>query len=356
MAESNESSGKDAGSDEIISLEKLVNVQADAVKPSTVAGAPVPPPKVDPKTAPAGASAAPAVSPANDELDRLLAVEDPAFAASLHELADLKHDDQTEVTVDNDLESILRRERIEAALKGPKKLYLLLVKRPIRKIGSLVTAASAWVKALRTTALPALKAGSAVALVKTKAGLKVAVAGVKFVTSKFTDLPRASKLLLVGVVLLGAASVAVGIFTFKKQLLPSFQNEFMTSFARVADTEFTFEEGAGWENLNDPFLHPEHIVLIDRIIANLKSRSGNPMTMLELFIETSSQEAAVELRDREAEARDVIGRTLNQMPYDEIVTVDGKNKVKVFLRKDLNSIMTKGRIRRVFFKSIILKP
>jgi flagellar basal body-associated protein FliL len=98
--------------------------------------------------------------------------------------------------------------------------------------------------------------------------------------------------------------------------------------------------------------------MIERIVANLRrnSPSPNPMTMMELYIETSSQDAAIELRDREGEARDVIGRTLNRMPYDELTSAAGKNKLKVFLRQDLNSIMTKGRIRRVFFKSLILKP
>jgi flagellar basal body-associated protein FliL len=364
MAENEGTPGK--GKDEIISLEKLVSVEAEPPRQNSVAGAPVPPSKTaaSPATSPpAGASAAPPPAdpnsvPISDDLDRLFALEDPGFADSLKELNDLKVEDGTEAVDDSDLDSVLNRELREAAVKGPKKLLLLLVTRPLRKVQALGVWLRAQAVAFRTTGIPAAKAGAKAGLLKTKSALLTAIYFVKSWVIRFIALPRASKFLLLGIVLLAAATVVVGMVTFRNKLLPSFQAQYIMSFAGVADSAYDIEKNESWENLNDPFLHPEHIVLIDRIITNLKpdSPTPNPMTLLDLFIETSSQEAAVELRDRESEARDVIGRTLNQMPYDEFTTVNGKNKVKIFLRKDLNDMMTKGRIRRVFFKSLIIKP
>ena len=58
----------------------------------------------------------------------------------------------------------------------------------------------------------------------------------------------------------------------------------------------------------------------------------------------------------EAEARDAISTTRLQMSYDELSTEAGKSKLKVVLRKNLNEVLSTGRVRRVYFKSIIVKP
>jgi flagellar basal body-associated protein FliL len=369
MADNESKSGNDSGSDEIISLERLVSVEPPG--PKKIAGAPAPATAGIAKAPAAGtggianvpsnpatvqsAQASLNATSANEEVDQLFALEDPAFAESLKDLADLGPGD---VAADADLDSLVKKARAEAATKGPKKLYLFLIVRPARGLSSLVNFIKAKVLGLRTTAIPAIKAGASYTLVKSKSGAIGTIAGLKFAFGKFAEMSGAAKLKLFLVIGLAVATIAVGLFTFREHLLPSFQTNYVSSLDKIADAEYTFKDSDGWENLNDPYLHPEHMVLIERIISNLKpdSPTPNPMTMMELFIETSSQEAAVELRDREAEARDVIGRTLNQMPYDEMSTVNGKNKVKVFLRKDLNEMMTKGRVRRVFFKSLILKP
>jgi flagellar basal body-associated protein FliL len=80
------------------------------------------------------------------------------------------------------------------------------------------------------------------------------------------------------------------------------------------------------------------------------------MGVFAFYIETSNQESAVELKDRDGEARDVISRTLEQMSAEGLSSVDGKEKLKIVIRKNLNSILTRGQVRRVFIKNIVLKP
>lgn len=345
--------------DEMISLEDLVSDQGNK---SSIAGAPVPPtaqessPTQPEASPPAGGEAKPAVQPASDDVDRLLSVEDPSFLAQMGDLAELSTVE--EVEPDNEIEKIVAQAKVDARARGIKKLALLLVIKPTRKVRQGFQALGRLAKSAKTDGLPLLKLKLAAffATIKSylKAGIGVLGAGLAWVK----ELPRASKLMLVVVMLLGAGSIAVTALTLKGQLLPDLQRSFLVSFESVADRAFKIEEKDTWENFNDPLLHPEHIVLIERIIANLarEENGANPMALIDIYIEAGSHPGAVEIKDREGEARDVIGRTLEKMRYDDLVTVNGKNKLKVFLRKDLNAFMTQGRVRRIYFKSIILKP
>lgn len=103
----------------------------------------------------------------------------------------------------------------------------------------------------------------------------------------------------------------------------------------------------------------QNIMSIPRMISNIKksSRSGlNPMIALEFYFEGTTPEGVVEIKDRDYEIKDRISRLLEESTFDQLDTVEGKQVLLEKVKRDINQVLTKGKVRRVFYKSIILKP
>lgn len=165
-------------------------------------------------------------------------------------------------------------------------------------------------------------------------------------------------LLSVGVIALAGFT---GYLTLKGRLLPSPKREWVASFTEIADGVFTYEESAGFEDFNDPLHHPEFVVLFDRIVVNLTRTEGasadaRPMAAMELYIQTDNQDGAIELKDRKVEVQDTVSRAVERMTYPVLSSEEGKAKLKLLIRKELNEKLVKGRVRRVYLKTIVLNP
>jgi flagellar basal body-associated protein FliL len=305
-----------------------------------------------------GVQAAPSAAESAALIDRVLEVEDPGFAHEMKSIQSEANAPAADVAVDSDVDALVQNEKIEKASKGMKRLRLFLFVRPRRKLQNAREQMKAIGPWLKLTALPATKAGAIRSAHAAKAGVQWAGAKVKTGLGWYGGQSRQSKLLIVAVIGLAVAAAAMTRLAMHGTFLPTLEKDFLTSFADGADAKFTFGEGEKWQDLNDPLLHPEHIVLLERLIVNLKNPGDgtNPMALLDLYVEAGSQDAAVEIKARDAEVRDMVLRTMEQLSYDELVTETGKNKLKVFLRKNLNEMITKGRVRRLFFKSIVVKP
>ncbi len=282
-------------------------------------------------------------------IDALLATEDPQFAASMTELRQQVAQDAGNVELDSlDLEE-----------KPPGKIARLkaLILRPINTISGLADAAANRATKLKTSSVEIAKDGGKVVVEKSKHGLAATGGAVKGTLGSFKALPLKSKLLVFAVIVMGVLSIMTLKIVLKGPVLPTLETKYLGSFAEVADKSYEYDNEEPMEDFTDPFFHPEHVMLIDKIVVNLRrdEEGSNPMGLFEFYIEASSDEGAIEIKDREVEVRDVISRTLEQMPYDELVTAAGKNKVKVILRKNLNQFLTKGRVRRVYFRNVVLK-
>ncbi len=169
-----------------------------------------------------------------------------------------------------------------------------------------------------------------------------------------------SKLAILASLALSAALVFVVQSAYRqRKIFPEMDLEYLTTFAKVADHAYEIEEGEAFEEFNSPLRHPEYMVLLDKFIVNVRHSPGasdNPMVMVELFLEAGSQEAAIEINDRKIEIRDLILSNLQSQSYRDFSSGGGKFRIKISLRKDLNTLLSKGQVRRVLFRSIILKP
>lgn len=289
-------------------------------------------------------------------VDQALAEEDPSFGDSMKTLKTAGVGAGTDVEIDSiDVDKVIsEQKKLKSRIKFLARTLILT------PLGIFINFLSGGEPPLvRITKL----GKAAFAFIKS-AGIKI----FGFITSllkiinnyvgAYFDMSFPRKMLVVTVVLLGAATYFVIQLTLSGRIKPSVSETFASSMTNVADEKFSYSSDEPTYDFNDPVLHPEHIVLFDKFVVNLKptDSSPNPMGLFEFFLEASTSEGAVELKDREVEVRDSISRALEQMTYDELTTVIGKNKVKIIMRKNLNDILTKGRIRRVFYNNVVLKP
>lgn len=130
------------------------------------------------------------------------------------------------------------------------------------------------------------------------------------------------------------------------------KDPFLKSFDEVADKK---NEVA--PEKNDDNKIPEYVISLPRIIANLKSPNTRHLSMvtMELYIQTSEREAAIEIKNREKEVKDLVGRTLEQFTYKDLDSIEGKEKMKLKLKLTVNGILNNGRVQSIFFKSFQMR-
>lgn len=283
------------------------------------------------------------IGPDLNEIDGLLAAEDPEFARALEEIKEgMNEQVEGEIQIDTlDIEDLVKGR----AGGGP------FFDRVRQLPGHLLSGLRASWPLVKESLQRYLNSGKET-FQKTREFFSGWIA-------QYSRLPRKSKLMLWAAIALGGLSVATLVVSFSGQLHIDVGPKFLYSFADIADAKFVYDENEPLEDFTDPLFHPEHIVAVDRIIVNLRRPKNepdrNPMGFFDFYFEASTQECAVELKDREGEVRDLVARTLEQLTYEELVTIPGKEKMKLALRKSLNGFLTRGQIRRVFLKNIVLK-
>ncbi len=159
------------------------------------------------------------------------------------------------------------------------------------------------------------------------------------------------------------AMMGVLVFVIKKlkagDLLPDFKVQLVSTVAAFPDGSWTFDPEEPLEDFFSPIRLPEHVVLLEKMVVNIKpspSSDKNPMGYFEFYLEADTQEAAVEIGDRQAEVSDAVQRTLEEITYDELITPSGKFKTKLIIRQNVNAVLTRGRVRKVFIGSMVVKP
>lgn len=103
----------------------------------------------------------------------------------------------------------------------------------------------------------------------------------------------------------------------------------------------------------------KNVMTLSKMFINVKAseNSGStPMLALEINVEGISADAIIEIKDREAEFKDLLLRFTEEQSYDELVTTAGKQNLCDQFRMIINAHLTQGQVRRVLLKSFIIKP
>lgn len=154
-------------------------------------------------------------------------------------------------------------------------------------------------------------------------------------------------------------SIATGVLVWNYKGAIFHQNLFITSLAEIGSDLVEFNPMTDVEPFYDNIHFAKNLITISPMHVNIRSsvNSGlNPMLAIEVTAEGLSSDAIIELKDREAEFKDLLLRHTEDKTYDELVESEGKQRLCDQYREILNSYLTRGQIRRVHLKSFIIKP
>jgi flagellar basal body-associated protein FliL len=288
------------------------------------------------------------------KLDALLFSQDPKFKEKINELRTLEVKGEIEVDMFDSgaLESLeIKRDKVSPPSPEEQKIKLPLKDQIRSHINSMLTALT---RSLDTENLNfSAIVGKILAFFRDRILKAVAL------ITQFRTLPFKTKVSVIGLFSLTVMLAFMVKMIMEGDFLPSFEMRLIPTVAANADQSWNYDEKEPVDDFFSSIRHPEHIVLLERLVVNVKSSEGsgpNPMGFFEFYIEASTEDAAIEINDRKAEVKDAMQRTIEGITYDELVTPAGKNKLKLILRKNINSVLTKGRVRKLFFKSVVIKP
>lgn len=127
----------------------------------------------------------------------------------------------------------------------------------------------------------------------------------------------------------------------------------------VADQKYSYAPDTKVIRYSNDLLAPQHFVLINKIVVNIKPgklSTANPMVAFDLYVRTDNEAASVEIRDREKQIQDHLQRFCEDLSYDQVQSEEGKVSWKNRMKRELNLVLTTGRVKEVFFKTLLVKP
>ena len=193
----------------------------------------------------------------------------------------------------------------------------------------------------------------------TKRGLARLSHNISEALRQFSFWPAKKKIATFGIIFGVLGTGAFIFFAATKPLLPQTNDLFILTLEDSADSVNTYDPATESEAFYDSSRASQNIIALQKIVVNIKrsSQSGpNPMGAFEFYIEGNSPDVMVEVKDREYEVKDLFQRNAEEMSFDQMESADGKQLLLEKLRREVNRILTKGRVRKVFFKTAILKP
>lgn len=154
--------------------------------------------------------------------------------------------------------------------------------------------------------------------------------------------------------------VSAGLYVIWKNPIHLVSNQlFLTSYADLGAEVHEFKADDEMEAFYDNPRFAKNLISISRMIVNVrpsKNSGSNPMLAIEINAEGISPEATIELKDREAEFKDLLIRQAEDFTYDELITTEGKQNLCDQFRLVINANLTNGQIRKVFLKAFVIKP
>ncbi|XGC81515.1 flagellar basal body-associated FliL family protein [Bdellovibrio bacteriovorus] len=296
-----------------------------------------------------------------ESLDSILAEEDPEFAQSL---LDIGPDNPTEiynesVELEYTLEEELKRWKEASPKKAKIAKYLPFIPRLSYRVRVFRASLRLTIVKQKEQAIyrvknagPLLMAGAKNSALKLKTSLSDGLQAF----SKFSTLKKVG---FAGLVLVTAAGGFLIYRITTKGLLPPEKEMFISSMEDWAQEKHFYDRSAQMESFYESTRMSQNILLMKKMTVNLRpsSESGpNPMGAFEFYVEGAASEVVVEIKDREPEVEDLFLRTIEDMTFDQVSSGEGKQLLCERLRKEVNKILTKGYVRRIFIKNAIVKP
>lgn len=94
---------------------------------------------------------------------------------------------------------------------------------------------------------------------------------------------------------------------------------------------------------------------LDTFTVNLKSDSGRRFLKTTISLELEGEELSLELDAKSAVLRDRIIRILSSKTLEEVSSKKGKNKLSMQIMDTLNSMISDGRIKGIYFTEFVIQ-
>lgn len=185
-------------------------------------------------------------------------------------------------------------------------------------------------------------------LKKTKEGL-----------SKFKSFSLKRKLGVIFSFILLLGAIGFSWLSYKKGVVPHKFDLFILNLEKKATAVYFYDP----ENETEPFYEnlriANHTLLMPKFYVNLKVSKGSgprPMAALEIFIEGMAPEVVIEIKDREVEFKDRVSRIVEGFTFETLEDPEGKKQLRDKIRKEMNTVLTTGKVKDIFLKNMIIKP
>jgi flagellar basal body-associated protein FliL len=226
------------------------------------------------------------------------------------------------------------------------------------KVKLIDSAQVAWIHAKNFTYYVAVD-GRKIAVEKIKVQLKIFAESLAKNKANFKKLSWKLKLAFVGIFVLILLTPALIYLSVTNRLVPSEPELFLNSIESVAGEKSEYDAAEGMEGFYDNLRASQNMILIQKMVLNIKtskSSGPNPMVAMEFFVEGVNSDVVVEIKDREVMMRDLMMRTIEDFDFDTLESGDGKKELVARLQKELNAVLTTGRIKNIRIKTFIVKP
>lgn len=295
-----------------------------------------------------------------EQIDKLLEADDPAFAKSLSQIKEVGVEGEVHIESAVTGAETLTTEAEED--EKPKRRTWLVVLKPVHLVrdwirtrlikirNTAVIVGRQFVMGLRTW--PREFFGYAKAMFKI---LRQQLRDAMLVVRE-TSWPR--RLVWTGFGAMVAATVILFVMSVSGIWLPGFMIHVETDLTKHADRSWEMKSDEAYVALFKAFPQKEIEFLFPKVVVNLKRTNStqNPMGTFEVYVVLDSQDVAIEVEARRKELGDRLQRVLEDQTYADLSGPLGKKRIKDFLRRDLNAVLSQGWVKDVLIKNIILKP
>ena len=156
------------------------------------------------------------------------------------------------------------------------------------------------------------------------------------------------------------AGLGFGIFKlYKAHFWHGETKLFLTSYSDLGVQPHDYDMLEKVEPYYDNVRFSKNVMSLVKMTTNLRpseNSSNNPMISFEIVIQGVSNDPIVEIKDREAEFRDLILRVTEDFSYDDLETATGKQELSEAILAKINANLTDGQIRKVYYKNFVIKP
>lgn len=95
------------------------------------------------------------------------------------------------------------------------------------------------------------------------------------------------------------------------------------------------------------------MIPLETFVVNLAGSRGGKLAKISMELEVSSTQVQEEIDKRKPQVRDIIIILLSSKTYEQVAAKEGKDHLRDEIRDTVNSFLTKGKIKRVYFTEFI---